>query len=244
MKRNGETILALARKEIFSSLQSVSTYGVILFFLLFNNISFFYIQKYFSLNTASLRNYFTQFPLVFSMVIPALTMKSWAEERKVGTAELLLTMPFSEWDLVLAKFLSSFVLLLVLLLGTLGIPLTIMPMGKFDVGVIITEYIGALLLGSAAISIGLLWSALSKNQIGAYLGTLAILFSITLINQVATVFPLPETMANVLNYLSLAFHYEGFSKGILDSRDILFFGILTFLMLFINTRVILYRKWR
>ncbi|HOJ99700.1 MAG TPA: ABC transporter permease subunit [Termitinemataceae bacterium] len=244
MKRNGETILALARKEIFSSLQSVSTYGVILFFLLFNNISFFYIQKYFSLNTASLRNYFTQFPLVFSMVIPALTMKSWAEERKVGTAELLLTMPFSEWDLVLAKFLSSFVLLLVLLLGTLGIPLTIMPMGKFDVGVIITEYIGALLLGSAAISIGLLWSALSKNQIGAYLGTLAILFSITLINQVATVFPLPETMANALNYLSLAFHYEGFSKGILDSRDILFFGILTFLMLFINTRVILYRKWR
>ncbi len=244
MKIRTQQAFVLAKKELFSAFNSIATYGVILFFLLFNSISFFYVQKFFMLNTASLRSYFGMFPLVFTFVIPAITMKSWAEERKLGTAELLLTMPFSEWDLVLGKFIASYSILIVTLLLTIPVPLTLLPMGSFDPGVLVGEYAGAILLGAGATALGLLCSAFSKNQIGAFLSSVVVLFIITMIHQISTTFNLPMWLANFFNYLSLAFHFEGFIKGIIDSRDVLYFLIATGLFLFLNTRVILYRKWR
>jgi ABC-2 type transport system permease protein len=170
-------------------------------------------------------------------------MKSWAEERKTGTAELLLTMPFSEWELVIGKFLSSYTVILIALILSLPIPISLLPLGHFDGGAIVGEYLGALLLAAVATSAGLLFSALSKNQVSAFLGSLIILLIITLINQITSTFDVPLSLAALINYVSLAFHFESFSKGVIDTRDLAYFILITALLLFINTRVILFRKW-
>jgi len=234
---------ALARKELFTYLNAPAFYGVAVFFLLFCSIMLFNVQQYFIMNTATLRPYFSLFPLVFIIIIPVLTMKSWAEERKTGSIELLLTMPFSEWDLVLGKFFAIFGLFGMMLALTIPLPLTLLPLGNFDGGMIVCEYIGALLLGASAIALGLLLSALSKNQAGSFLGCAVILLVIWLINQLTVSFNLPAWLNSIIAFISLAFHYESFSKGLLDTRDLIYYILSTVLFLFLNTRVILYRKW-
>jgi ABC-2 type transport system permease protein len=244
MKYLPQRALALARKELYSYSISPAFYGVAVFFLLFTSIWLFYFQRFFSMDTATLRPFFAAFPLVFILVIPALTMKSWAEERKVGTMEVLLTMPFSEWDLVLGKFISSLGVLAGIMALTIPLPLSLLPLGRFDGGVIIGEYAGALLLGSSATALGLFLSSLSKNQAGAFLGSAVVLIIIMLINQFTSAMNLPMALAEGINFFSLSFHFESFSKGIIDTRDLAFFVFTTALFLFLNTRVLLFRKWR
>ena len=235
--------LALARKELYTYSISPAIYGIALFFLLFTSIWLFNFQNFFAKDQASLRAYFAAFPLVFILVIPGITMKAWAEERKLGSIELLLTMPFSEWDLVLGKFFAAFGAVLAMLVLTLPVPLSLLPLGRFDGGVIVSEYAGALLLAAAAVSLGLLLSSLSKNQVAAFLGSAAVLLVIMLINQIPFSAAVPLWITSVINFISLSFHFESFSKGLLDSRDLLFFIISTFLFLYLNTRVLLFRKW-
>ena len=236
-------IIALARKELFSYLNAPAFYGAALFFLLFCSIWLFYFQRFFTMNTASLRTYFGVFPLVFILIIPVLTMRSWAEERKTGSIELLLTLPFSEWDLVLGKFCATFSLLAMMLLLTIPLPFTLSPLGQFDAGVIVCEYIGALLMGASAVALGLLLSALSKNQAGSFLGSAVVLMAAMLISQLAISLNLPYWLAEIINYFSLSFHFDSFAKGLLDSRDIVYYIASTVLFLFATTRVILFRKW-
>jgi ABC-2 type transport system permease protein len=235
--------VALAKKEIFSYSNSPAFYGITVFFLLFCSVWFFYFQQFFTMDSATLRPYFAAFPLVFILVIPVITMKSWAEERKLGSVELLLTMPFSEWDLVLGKFFSSLAVLTTLLVLTIPLPLSLLSLGDFDGGVIVCEYIGALLLGASATALGLLLSALFKNQGGAFLGSAVVLLAVMLINRLTFSFDLPLWLAEGINFISLAFHFESFSKGLIDSRDLAFFILSTILFLFLNTRVLIFRKW-
>jgi ABC-2 type transport system permease protein len=244
MKYLPRKALALARKELYSYSISPAFYGIGVFFLLFTTLWFFYFQRFFSLNTAALRPFFSAFPLAFIMVIPVITMKSWAEERKLGSVEILLTMPFSEWDLVLGKFFSSFAVLTVIILLTIPVPLSLLPLGFFDAGVILGEYAGALLLGSSATALGLFLSCLSKNQAGAFLGSAVVLLVVMLVSQFTMTFNLPLWLSEGINFISLSFHFESFSKGLIDTRDLAFFIITTVLFLFFNTRVLLFRKWR
>ncbi|MDR0402037.1 MAG: ABC transporter permease subunit [Treponema sp.] len=234
----------LAKKELYSFSYTPAFYGVALFFTLFCSIWLFYIQRFFTMNQATLRPFFAAFPVAFILVIPMITMKSWAEERKLGSMELLLTLPFSEWDLVLGKFIAVMAEVAVLLVLTLPVPLSVMGLGRFDAGAIAGEYFGALLLGSSASALGLLLSSLSKSQAGAFLGSAVVLVVTMLIGNVSAGLNLPRTAAGAINYISLAFHFESFSRGIIDTRDIGFFVITTVLFLFLNTRVILFRKWR
>jgi len=236
--------IVLARKEIIQYLNAPAFYGVAVFFLLFTSIWLFYFQRYFTLNLATLRPYFSVFPIAFIVIIPVITMKSWAEERKTGTVELLLTMPFTEWDLVLGKFFSSLAVLCAILVLTLPLPLSLLSMGRFDAGMIFCEYTGAFLLGSSASALGLLLSCLSKNQAGAFLGSAVVLMAVMLINQITNTFNLPHSIAQIINFFSLAYHFESFSKGLIDSRDLAFFILSTALFLYLNTKVILFRKWR
>jgi len=236
--------LILAKKELFTLSNSPAFYGICLFFSLFCSLWLFYMQNYFLRNVASLRPYFSAIPVAFILVIPMITMKSWAEERKLGTMELLLTMPFSEWELVLGKFFAAMAVVLILLVLSLPVPLTLLPLGRFDLGVLATEYTGTFFLGAAASALGLLLSSLSKNQAGAFLGSAAVLLFTMLINQFIISLPLPSFLTEVINLLSLAFHFDSFTKGLLDSRDLAYFTITTVLFLFLNTQVILYRKWR
>jgi ABC-2 type transport system permease protein len=236
--------LALARKELYSYGNSPSFYGIAVFFLLFTSVWLFYFQRFFVLDTATLRPFFAAFPLVFTLVIPVITMKSWAEERKLGTVEILLTLPFSEWDLVLGKFISSFTVLAGIIALTVPLPLSLIPLGRFDAGVIVAEYAGALLLGAAATSLGLLLSGLSKNQAGAFLGSAAALIAVMLINQFTATLDMPAGLAEAINFFSLSFHFESFSRGLIDTRDLAFFIVTTLLFLFLNTRTLIFRKWR
>ncbi|MCL2758608.1 MAG: ABC transporter permease subunit [Treponema sp.] len=236
--------LTLARKELYQYLNAPAFYGAAVFFLLFCSIWLFYMQRYFSMEQATLRPYFAVFPIVYIFIIPVLTMKSWAEERKTGTIEILLTMPFTEWDLVLGKFFSALGMLCLILLLTVPLPLSLLSLGSFDAGTIFCEYLGAFLLGACAIALGLLLSCLSKNQGGAFLGSAVVLMVVMLINQVTFAFNLPQWLSAGINFFSLAFHFESFSKGLIDSRDLTFFVLSTALFLFINTRVILFRKWK
>jgi len=236
--------LILARKEFYQYLFMPAFYGAVVFFLLSGSIWLFYFQHYFAQDQATLRTYFVIFPILFILVIPVITMRSWAEERKTGTVELLLTMPFTEWELVLGKFLSVFGVLSVMLLLTLPLPLSLLRLGRFDLGTIVCEYLGTFLLGASACSLGLLFSSISKSQAGSFLGSAVILLVLMLINQLTFSLNFPARLASFLDYFSLSYHYESFSKGIIDSRDVVFFILSAFLFLFINTRVILFRKWK
>ena len=236
--------LTLARKELYQYLYAPAFYGAAVFFLAFCSVWLFYFQRYFSQDQATLRPYFAAFPIVFILVIPVITMKSWAEERKTGTVELLLTMPFTEWDLVLGKFFSNLAVLIVMLLLTVPLPLSLLGLGRFDGGVIFCEYLGAFLLGASATALGLLLSSLSKNQAGSFLGSAVILMVVMLVNQITYTFSLPQWLAQSINFISLAYHFDSFTKGLIDSRDLAFFVLSAALFLFINTRVILFRKWK
>jgi ABC-2 type transport system permease protein len=236
--------LTLARKEIFQYLYAPAFYGAAVFFLLACSIWLFFFQRYFSTDQATLRPYFGIFPIAFIFVVPVITMKSWAEERKTGTVELLLTMPFTEWDLVLGKFFSAICMLASVLILTIPLPLSLLSLGNFDAGTVFCEYLGAFLLCTSATALGLLLSCLSKSQGGAFLGTSVVLMAVMLINNITFVFNLPQWLAQGINFFSLTFHFESFSKGLIDSRDLAFFILSAALFLFINTRVILFRKWR
>jgi ABC-2 type transport system permease protein len=244
MRLNFRKVLALAKKELYSWFNSPAFYGITVFFLLFVSLWFFYLQRFFAMDTATLRPFFSAFPLAFILVVPVLTMKSWAEEKKLGSLEILLTLPFSEWELCLGKFVSAYGALLIILVLTLPVPLSLLPLGVFDPGVIAGEYAGVLLLGASAVSLGLFLSALSKNQAGAFLGSAVVLMAVMLANQFGFSASLPSFLSGILNYLSLSFHFESFSRGLLDSRDMAFFILTTALFLFLNTQVLILRKWR
>jgi len=234
-------VFTLTRKELYSWINSPALYGIAVFFLLFVSIWFYYLQRFFAMDTATLRPFFSAFPPAFILVIPVLTMKAWAEEKKLGSIEILFSLPFTECELVAGKFLSCIAILAALLFLTLPVPLTLLPLGYFDPGVIFSEYLGALLLGSSAAALGLFLSSISKNQAASFLGSVAVLLTVVFINNFSS--SLPSFPASLINYISLSFHFESFSRGLLDSRDIAFFLLTMGLFLFLNTRVLIFRKW-
>ena len=144
----------------------------------------------------------------------------------------------------MGKFLSAYTLLAMMIALTIPVPLTLLPMGHFDAGVIVSEYFGALLLGASAVALGLLLSSLSKNQAGSFLGTAVVLLVTVLIGTLTFNLDLPHWLREVINFFSLPFHFESFSRGLLDSRGIVYYLASTVLFLFLTTRVILHRKWR
>ena len=234
--------LVLTRKELQSWINSPSLYVITVFFLLFVSVWFFHFRRFFVMDTASLRLFFLGFPFAFILVVPVLTMKSWTEEKKLGSAELLFTLPFTEWELVLGKFLTCFTLLLGMLVLTLPVPLSILPLGNFDPGVIFAEYAGAVLLGACASALGLFLSSISRTQAAAFLGSAVVLMAMTLLTGLTQ--DMPPALAAFVNSFSLTFHFESFSRGLLDSRDIAFFVLSTGLFLFLNTQVLIFRKWK
>jgi ABC-2 type transport system permease protein len=235
---------AVCKKEMFSYSISAVFYGVAIFLLLFTAIWLFFMNAFFAQNQASLRSYFSAFPYAFIGVVPALTMKSWSEERKTGSFELLATLPFSDWDLVLGKWLAAFIGLAAMLVLTIPLPLCLAPLGRFDAGVIVSQYLGTLLLGAVTIALGLFFSSFSRNQAGAFLASAVIIVALVLINRIPQVVDMPSWLGNFINFFSLSFHFESFAKGLLDTRDVLFFILGTFLFLFLNTRVLLFRRFK
>ncbi len=237
------SITSIIKKELKSYFNSPIAYVVVSAFLVFTSVWLFYLQNFFANNVASLRIYFAVIPTVFIILLPALTMRLWAEEKKLGTIELLMTLPFTEEQLVIGKFLSTFILLLIMITLTLPIPIMLSLLGNFDWGQIIGEYLGVLLIGSAGVAVGLLVSSVTTNQITAFISTLLILLLLTLINTINSIADLPVWLTSVFNYLSLGYHFESFRKGLIDTRDLIYYLLITGLFLYINIKVLIFRKW-
>jgi ABC-2 type transport system permease protein len=157
-------------------------------------------------------------------------MRLFSEELSVGSYEILLTMPVTILDIVLGKFLASVVFVAAMLMPTVAYPITVSFLGQLDWGPVVGGYIGAVLLGGAFSAIGLFASSLTRNQIIAFIVGMAICFGLTLIDKV--LFFLPQSLLGIFGYLGADFHFQNISKGIVDSRDILYFFSVCFVGLY------------
>jgi ABC-2 type transport system permease protein len=238
-----KNVLAIAKRELRSSFNSPVAYAVILGFLLFTGVYLYFIRGFYAVGQADLRVYFSIMPIVLCFLVPALTMRSWAEERRLGTYELLLTLPFSERQLVLGKFLSSFALAALALLLTLPVPIAASMLGSFDAGMLATQYLGVLLEMAAAVAIGEWISSLAKNQVSAFIGAVLALLVLVLVDRVASFLGSGGLVASFLNWLSLSFHYDSFSRGVVDSRDLAYYLSAAVLFLYLSAWGLTRRKW-
>jgi len=221
-------VTRIFRKEFKAYFISPIAYIVIAVFLLVTG--WFFVTPLFLFNQANLRNFFALLPLVFSFVVPAVTMRLLSEELNVGSYEILLTMPVTILDIVLGKFLASVVFVAAMLMPTLAYPITVSLLGQLDWGPVFGGYVGAVFLGGAFSAIGLLASSLTRNQIIAFIAGMAICFGLTLIDKM--LFFLPQSLLGVLGYLGADFHFQNISKGIVDSRDVLYFLSVCFVGLY------------
>jgi ABC-2 type transport system permease protein len=226
------------RKEFKTYFISPIAYIVISVFLLVTG--WFFFSTFFIFNQASLRNFFSLLPIIFSFVVPAITMRLFSEELNIGSYETLLTLPVTFLDVVLGKFLSAVVFIAVMLAPTLTYPITVTLLGQLDWGPVIGGYIGAVLLGASFSAIGLFASSLTRNQIIAFIMGVAICFAMTLIDKM--LFFLPRSFLGVLVYLGADYHFQNIAKGIIDSRDLLYFLSVCFIGLY-STHLALQEKY-
>jgi ABC-2 type transport system permease protein len=216
------------KKEFTTYFVSPIAYIVISIFLLVTG--WFFFTTFFLYNQANLRNFFALLPITFSFVVPAVTMRLFSEELNVGSYEILLTMPVTFLDVVLGKFLAAVVFVATMLIPTLAYPITVSFLGQLDWGPVVAGYTGAVLLGAAFSAIGLFASSLTRNQIIAFIIGMAICFGLTLIDKM--LFFLPQSLLSFFEYLGADFHFENVSKGVIDSRDILYFLSVSFVGLY------------
>jgi ABC-2 type transport system permease protein len=221
-------VINIFKKEFASYFVSPIAYIVMSVFLVVTG--WFFFSTFFLHNQANLRNFFGLLPITLTFVIPAITMKLFSEELNVGSYEVLLTLPVTFVDVVLGKFLAALVFVATMLLPTLAYPLTVSFLGQLDWGPVAGGYIGALLLSAAFCGVGLFASSLTRNQIVAFIIAMAICFSLTIIDKM--LFFLPQSLLGLLEYLGADFHFENISKGVIDSRDIVYFLSLTFASLY------------
>jgi len=230
--------LAVARREFKTFFASPIAYIVLGGFLLVSG--WLYFSTLLLAGQASLRNFFGFAPVLFVVLVPAITMRSIAEERKSGTLELLLTMPLEDWQVVLGKFLASVGMVGVGLMWTLPYAFTVAGLtatgSVFDWGPVIAGYLGLLFLASSFVALGLWASALSKNQIVGFIVGLIVCFAFYFVDKFAAL--LPASLGQVLEYLSVDYHFENIARGVLDTRDLLFYGSLTAAGLLFTTRTL------
>ena len=235
-------ILTITKKELNSYFNSPLGYVVVSVFLVI--VGWLFIQTFFIVGQASLRSFFNLLPILFMFIIPAITMSSWAEEKRSGTVEVLMSFPVSAARVVLAKFFSSFVFLLIMLALTLAIPMMVSNVGNPDRGIIIAGYLGAILLGSAYIAIGLWISSVTKNQIISFLVTVAIIFIFYMVGNSLILDTMPSSVAAVGKFLSFSTHFDSILRGVISLADILYYFSVIVFFLFLNARVVGMKKWK
>ncbi len=228
--------LFVARRDLKIFYRSPGSYLLIFFFLITSSLWFYEINNFLAANRADFGVYFTLFPYLFIVIIPALSMGSIAGERQNGTLEVMFTLPLSSGELVLGKYAALLVESSVLLILTTPVPLTLLQLGSFDTGQIAGEYIGLFFLSSTFVSISFFVSSLSGTQIQAYILSVLIFFLLTVPGLLFKFSPL-------LQYISPANHFTAFAKGILDTRDIFYFLVVTFLFLFFSRERLLLERW-
>ncbi len=224
------TLFLIAKKEIDHGLNSQVAYLLVLIFVISLPVPLFWTDTRSNLflgGQADLRVFFRMLPLFLMVFVPALAMRTWAEERHAGTIETLLTFPIRERDLVLGKFLGNYLLLCACLLATITIPILVAQMGELDWGPVIGGYCGALLLAACCLAVSMLTGALTRNQVTAFVSSFLVL-----------------ALAMFTNFSELNPHarFLSIARGVIDSRDLVFYLLSTWFFLYLNVKLLSFRR--
>jgi ABC-2 type transport system permease protein len=232
--------LAITKREIRTYFNSPVPYIVAAVFM--GLAGFMFFKQLFIEKQAEMRGYFGITPMLLTFIIPAVTMRLLAEEKGSGTLELLITMPVRDWEVVVGKFLAALFFVLVLLGLTFVYAVTVTFIGPLDKGPAYGGYFGLLLMGGAYAAIGLAASSLSRNQIVAWIVGFAICFALWLFGRIVQI--VPGSLQAVMQFLSIESHFEAISRGVIDSRDIIYFVSIIVVSLVVATASLESRKWR
>ena len=231
-------IRTVAKRELAGYFDSPVAYVFIVIFLLLTGFFTFTFGAFFDRGEASLNSFFMWMPWLFLFLVPAVGMRLWSEERRSGTMELLLTFPITTWQAIVGKFLASWLFLAIALALTFPVWLTVNLLGNPDNGVILGGYVGALLLAGAYLAISSATSALTRNQVVSFILSVVICLVLILVG-----FPpvtdlvarwAPTWFVEGVAGFSVLTHFDGFQKGVLDSRDVVFFASLIGFALFVT----------
>lgn len=236
--------MVIFRRELVNYFTTPLAYVFIVIFLCLSGFFTFYLGNFFARNQADLLPFFNFHPWLYLFLIPALSMRLWAEERKSGTIELLLTLPISMFEAVLGKYLAAWAFTGISLALTLPMWFTVSYLGDPDHGAIITGYFGSFLMAGAFLAIGSCVSALTKNQVIAFVVSAVICFGFILIGFVMDFFSgwAPQIVVDTISSFSFLTHFNSISRGVIDLRDIIFFVTLIAVMLYGNAIIIEIRK--
>ncbi|MBP0462858.1 ABC transporter permease [Roseomonas sp. PWR1] len=237
--------IAVARRELAAYFATPVAYVFIVIFLMMSGALTFTIGGFFQRGQADLGPFFTFVPWLFLFLVPALTMRLWAEERRLGTIELLLTLPLPQWQAVVGKFLAAWAFCAIALVLTFPLVLTVNYLGDPDNGVILAGYAGCLLVAGAYLAIGAAMSAMTKNQVIAFVLAVAVCFLFAAAGSpVVTEFLSKRIpmLAEIARGLSLTERLNGITRGVIALRDIVFFATFMGFFLFVNAVVLDHRK--
>lgn len=226
-------IKTIAIKEYKDYFISPIAYIVISLFLIVTG--WFFFSTFFIFGRADLRDFFSLLPITFSFFIPAITMRLFSEEKNVGSYETLLTMPVSFIDIAMGKFLAATLFAVSMLIPTLSYPIFILFLGEIDFGPVAGGYLGAVLLAAAYCSLGLFASSLTRNQIIGFIIGCGLCFTLTILNKL--LFFMPAKIISLIEYIGADSHFSNISKGIIDSRDIVYFLSVIFISIFLTCLV-------
>ncbi|MBN2056213.1 ABC transporter permease [bacterium] len=236
--------LAIFQKEFKSYFTTPIAYIFITIFLFFVNLIFFYLPGVFVRNVADMREFFMILPWIFLLFVPLVTMRLWAEEKKLGTMELLMTLPVRESEVIVGKFMAAFLFLAIAIILTAPIAITLNLVGDPDMGPIYGGYLGALLLGGAYLAIGLFSSSLTENQIVAFIIGVFICFILLFTGSDILLFALPGWLVAIFKFIGLGSHFDSIGRGVVDSRDVIYYLSVIGFFLFLNLRSVESRKWK
>jgi len=230
-------VKTIAKRELSGYFASPVAYVFIVIFLLLTGFFTFMAGGFFERNQANLTAFFLWHPWLYLFLVPAVGMRLWSEERRMGTMELLLTMPITSWQAILGKFLASWVFLGLALILTFPVFITVNYLGHPDNGVIVAAYIGSLLLAGSYLAISCMTSALTRNQVVSFILSVVICLFMILagwppVTRMLDQFTENPRLVEAVAAFSVMTHFEGFQRGVLDTRDVIFFVAVMVFALF------------
>ena len=239
-------IITIFKRELGSYFATPVAYVFIVIFLIMSGALTFYLGNYFERGQADLSPFFVYHPWLYLFLVPAIAMRLWAEERKTGSIELLMTLPISIGESVIGKFLAAWIFIGIALVLTFPIWITVNYLGNPDNGVIFAAYLGSFLMAGGFLAIGSCISAMTKNQVIAFIITVVICFLFLLAGSalVLNFFKawVPQNIVDAISSLSFLTHFASLSKGVIDLRDIIYFISLIGFWLYANTIIVEMKK--
>lgn len=239
-------VLAIFKREFFAYFATPLAYVFIVIFLFAMGAFTFYIGRFYDNGAADLSVFFGYHPWLYLFLVPAIGMRLWAEERRTGTIELLLTLPVPIWATVLGKFLAAWAFTAVALLLTFPLWITVNYLGSPDNGVIVAGYVGSLLMAGAYLAISEAISATTANQVIAFVVSVVVCFLFTISGAplVLDFFQAwaPGVLVDTISSFSFLTHFMAISSGVIDVRDLVYFGSLIALFLFVTVTLIDLKK--